>query len=453
MAINFTDLFTVIGKYIKTLNTLFGKLTEITTGLSDIEGVLEANTLNRLTVDLHLTFERMKRDVEGWTNDIIGELREVVITDRAFVRDKLVLQNTDFNSIMQEVINEMNSQAKDVLLSTMTGLTTQTSLIEGKDTVILLTDPKLDAISSPVDNALSSLEYINENSQFFMPADLFLECATAPSDGEETLRWIAKDPDTNSYKDQAESPGVSSTFPLAQSENKLETNVDFEEFVNDKPVGWNIDGTASTDFIKYNVSFRENHSLVIKGKATTIIQPIEGLEAGKGYFVSLRVSDDVLPIDNLGIKGAGNTDTITFLLTFINKNGSKSIITHSPLAVNAFGIVRWYSPSLFFVVPKSAKPEGAILSITITPFSTPSGDWIMVDEAVVSQARYFNGFAYSVTRGELKDRLEIGDRNLSNDPFTLTNDNAGVFQTFFRKAYGYQLPTAASPTIADSLAT
>ena len=79
MALNFTTLFTVIGKYVKSLNIFFGFLTQIQTGIDDIEAILETNTLNRLAPELHRQFELMKRDVENgippitqyWTTESI----------------------------------------------------------------------------------------------------------------------------------------------------------------------------------------------------------------------------------------------------------------------------------------------------------------------------------------------------------------------------------------------
>jgi len=107
MAIDYPGkLFPVIGKYVKTLDVFFAFLTQISTGITDIETILESNTLNRLTIQLHPTFELMKRDVERWTSDITGEVR-TVLTDRDFIEEELVLDDNSFDSIMQEIINDM----------------------------------------------------------------------------------------------------------------------------------------------------------------------------------------------------------------------------------------------------------------------------------------------------------------------------------------------------------
>ena len=70
MAINYTNLFTILGKYVKALNTHQGFFTTIQTGIDDIEGILESNSLNRLAGNMHTVMERANRDVEQWATGL-----------------------------------------------------------------------------------------------------------------------------------------------------------------------------------------------------------------------------------------------------------------------------------------------------------------------------------------------------------------------------------------------
>jgi len=466
MAINFTTFFTVIGKHIKSLNTLFGFLTQITTGLSDIETVLEANTLNRLSVQLHPTFEQMKRDVEGWTDDIINELRSVVITDRAFVRDKLVLQNLDFDSIMQEIINEMLSQTQSVDNSAPApgAFSADGSYFTGKNTVTLLVFSgvtSLDGVTPPLPGLPASRHYEDsvyqaEENQFLIPTSMFLECVTAPSDGLETMRWISLDPQTEPYRDQAESPGIGPTFPMIQTENSIDNEAsELDTYVNNSPVGWNVTTTtgavAGTDYSEYGVAFRGSWSLVVKGDegggphTITLNKDIPDLEPGKRYFFAAKVSNSVLAADKVNSKVATQNDVFTFTITAEKKDGTTFTATSS-LNLDA-NPDKWESLWIDFVVPFNLKPGTTKISIKIDPFGT---DWTLIDEITLSPARQFNGIGYAVGRGKLAHRLEVGDTGTVQN---WTNSDDGVFQVFFRKAFGYQLPTDDSETILDTLAT
>jgi len=263
---------------------------------------------------------------------------------------------------------------------------------------------------------------------------------------------IAGEEETLPYRDQSESPGISDTFPFAHTENLLGVEANFESFTNGSPNGWTVSGgVAVTDYDQYNVAFRGLLGLLIKetGPAITITRSLEGLEPGRGYYVLIKTSSaTVLAIDHPQTKTSGETDAVQ-----IDIDGSKLDLTPWNAtrtdAVNNPDGEDWDTAWLFFTVPFDAVPENSTITIIFTPFD--GADWMIVDEVVVVPARYFNGYSYALTRGEIADQPEVGDRSLV---LATTNSAVGVFQEYFRKALGYQLPsqTDASETIADSLA-
>jgi hypothetical protein len=87
------------------------------------------------------------------------------------------------------------------------------------------------------------------------------------------------------------------------------------------------------------------------------------------------------------------------------------------------------------------------MKLVIKWTGTPSAHNIFIDGGGVAPVTYHNGVNFMVYAGT--------DKFIRNDRFSLTvsNDNNGVFQTFFRKTYGMQLPSTGSPTNADTLAT
>ena len=91
--------------------------------------------------------------------------------------------------------------------------------------------------------------------------------------------------------------------------------------------------------------------------------------------------------------------------------------------------------------------QDVYIKILINNFVGPPTKFIYLDEVLVSAPVYYNGINFSMLRGEVE--FEVGDRFES----TITNNDDGVFQTYFRKTFGIQLPSVAGAgTEPDSLA-
>jgi hypothetical protein len=99
----------------------------------------------------------------------------------------------------------------------------------------------------------------------------------------------------------------------------------------------------------------------------------------------------------------------------------------------------------FWIVMPQEIPDDFELVIKWT--GTPSAHSLYVNGGGFKEATYFNGHAAMMVAGD--EPLIRGD----SFTYTVTNDYAGVFQTAFAKLFGVQLPSDATPTQADSLAT
>tara|TARA_R110000824_G_scaffold391156_1_gene588770 strand:+ start:14311 stop:16500 length:2190 start_codon:yes stop_codon:yes gene_type:complete len=91
-------------------------------------------------------------------------------------------------------------------------------------------------------------------------------------------------------------------------------------------------------------------------------------------------------------------------------------------------------------------PSDLKLVIKVTGTLTSSAR-VLVDNLAFGPVTYFGGAHVVLSSGR--------DKWLKDDKVTWTvaNNNAGVIQTFFRKAYALQLPSSGAPTIAEALAT
>lgn len=101
-----------------------------------------------------------------------------------------------------------------------------------------------------------------------------------------------------------------------------------------------------------------------------------------------------------------------------------------------------WTPLHFFVVMPDTLPDDFALSL-----SCASPDvHVYLDDIAFDEVRYGGGVGVAIVRGTSQFARE--DRF----SFPVTNDNGGVIQKFFRDAWGFQLASSGSPTIADSLA-
>jgi len=458
MALNYTTFFTVIGKYVKTLNIFANSngdfFNKIQIGINDCENILEANSLNHLVTNLHPTMELFKRDVERWADSLTGEVR-TVMSDSSFVLENLVLFDSDFDAIINEIMSDMKSQSQTIKANSVIATASATGFSSKPTIEILVANfgSGLDGISSPARNWPASRHYNELESEGTITEGLtptYLECVSAPNDGSELLKWIALFPETLAYRSEVESPGNSENIPISSSENIIDSNSEFEEFVNGVPTGWTVTGgNAGTDYGEYNIGFRGNKSLVIKDQAITVTRPITNLTSGKGYFVSIEVGDQILPEDHTNTKSGSQSDAIDVSVTGTKLDGST--YTSSAAIVNPqYAAVDddWQTTYRFFSLPFDIVVSTVTLSIAVTPFA---GDWTLIDEAILAPAHYYNGNAYAVSRGQITDQLELGDRA---DAAINLQLSTGIFQTFFAKAFNYMLPSdnSSSETIPDSLA-
>ena len=106
----------------------------------------------------------------------------------------------------------------------------------------------------------------------------------------------------------------------------------------------------------------------------------------------------------------------------------------------------WTQYSFYINIPNVVPPDWAI-DIGIYGANLTAATQVNVDSMTITPVPYWGGVNAQIVAGSTP--WVIGD-NLS---IPISNNDAGVFQTYFGNAYGVQLPTSGSPSISDSLAT
>jgi hypothetical protein len=456
MALDVSDLLTVVGKYIKTINTWNTLLsTTLEAQKDEIYVVLDAEDLQDLYIDLPAQFEGFKSAVSSWISTMIGEVEDI-LTDEAYVLEELPIFTSDVTTVLNAIFDQMLNDAdtiessvvtlggsdadvKDFKISEYSGTPEGASEYGVPRVFVTRTLDGTQAPSSLVDAHTS---YNNVEGQLAMSCDIFAKC-TSSSDGAETMQLFADSPSQASYTGDAESPGVGPTISNVEGSNLIADNFDFSDWSGDNPTGWTlaggVAGTAWDDLSGTGVG-----PLRISTPGVTVKQQISGLSRRTMYFfAACFIGDSSSPADTVTVKlRVENVDGLT-----VHKDLGSKVYTIEASGDKAihFG---FYSPNdtvnlddIYFCFEhdaESAAPDGTC----------------NLYRCVVAPVTYFNGlgfaFWYPIPLIE-----ETDTDVLVNDygSIAISNNNNGVFQTFFRKAFNIQLPTADSPTIADTLAT
>jgi len=446
MALVVDDFFAVIGKYVKTVNVFDGLLTTVATGQTDIETILESNNLTRLFANIPNLFTGFQTHIVNWMSSTNG-LVASVITDRDFVREQIPVQGEDLNSILLALIEYMNDQGTpdtvDRSAVTAGAITNNLGITDGEGDFVI--NMLLDGVTPPIPGGIASKEYKGELSELAVTSEIaYCQCISKPADGSEVWKLFGTASRTSGYEIQGESPGDGPSFNTANSSagGLSVANGNMETFTTtDVPDNWTMaGGVAGTAYEENNTAvhvFRGSSSLRVNSTGVTLKQQIFGVQHDKLYMFSLQAGrlftdpgtlDVTLTVEN----SAGST-------VYYN-NGGQTIA--SPATGDEFFPVylHWYLDS-------QHDNQDVYIKILIDNYQS-SPTQIYLDDILVSVPVYYNGINFSMLRGATVE-FEVGDRFQS----TITNDDAGTFQTYFRKVFGVQLPsTAGTPTQLDSLA-
>jgi hypothetical protein len=196
-----------------------------------------------------------------------------------------------------------------------------------------------------------------------------------------------------------------------------------------------MSGTVTTDY--EDLSGTGAGPLQIKTAGVTATRKIENLQHDRMYFVGAFLSHEFEPA------GLSGPNVIKLRLKKLSGAAITSTVT---VSANDVGSVIYD----FFCFPSSIDLTDVYVEIEYDAEGDASA-YAMLRKVVVSPATYYNGLAWVwwPTHHTAADasKVPLGDLRT----MAIVNNNAGKAQTFFRKAYNIQLPTADSPTVSDTL--
>lgn len=441
MSVDYTTVFTLLGDIVQTSNTYFAFLSTFATDQAATEALLDAQNVNRFVDGLDAVYETFRNDVVGWTGSFIERANEL-LTDYTLVTSQFRFgSDPNVQDVWAALIQDMVVGTRSIKPSVGTvGSVTKASANADVGTVVITT--KLDGVSSPISGAISSPYYAGVTSQLLPDAEtITLTCVsdseTGTVQGGESFAVTGIGPASDPFSVLGGHLGNGGQISVADAgASGYATNPNFDSWDTTGPTGW-----TETDCV-VDVDFEENTVDVIYGSGSSL------RTLGSDQAVTLSQFLD----PNIFVRGRA------YMLSFWSKdlltpgvqNFSVSIY-HVPggvptTLVNLFAVNPdndWHFYSGVFVIPFEI---GGVLGMALGSSNESSGDQVF-DNIVITPVEYLMGVGIAVFAGP--DKFLVGDTLT----FSLSNSNAGKFQTWIRKAYAVQLPTNASPTISDSLVT
>lgn len=476
MAMTYTGadgLFTQLGKMLKYRNTyLTLGLTTLASDLSAIRTILTAgNAGNR--DELLANFTSMYGQDEGsggirsqvtagWRASV-SRLMELRMLDYDTVLTQLGITGRDLQQVLYRLIDQMVLDTATVDKTTFTlGAVSAATGNSGVGTVS--TSKILDGTTSPGVGMMPHRRYKDLNSELCTPDTYTLLCVSdsqgtgggRTAEGAEVFRWYGSPAyNKESWETEGAGEGPSVTVATGNQHNIL-MNRDFEITGGNTTTGqfpnWVVDaGTPGTHtVIESSVTTSSATSNVYRGlKALRFdstgtppasiqvsqVVPVSRLKARTCYHFGIWYKASAAVV-------AGDL-TIQFEGTGYSAGGTEKI------SVAAASLATTWTYKEFWVNMPDQIPADGTFKLVIKWTGTPTASkQIWFDAISFRQPDWFAGHALVIGSSFWATPWKVGDRLT----YAITGTDK-VFQKWFRQIQGVQLPSDASPSIVDSLAT
>jgi hypothetical protein len=466
MAINYTTLFTKLGKLIAKSNSL--ESLQATTLPADLASIISTygttatttGTAQEAVEGLHSSYRGIYSSIQG-TRLAIASFATSTIFDYDLIISQLIgLSNPSLEIILAALIQDMLDNNQTVVRSTTTigSITTYSSNI-GNGTILI--DKQLDGYNSPA-GGIPHIRYVGLDSELAPPnVTHYWECvadsyADGTNEGQESFSW-SDGVSFGTFDIHSEGIGQGPSLQVA-SDSGIVANGNFTTFTNNTPTSWSIVSGAAGTTIKQSTTtyYRGASALQFTGNGSTTLKISQSiskslLQPRRRYLLTIRTKRD------------GTTPTSGKLNIYFQGTGY-SPSAGEEIEVDAANIsTNWELRYFYWTTPPSL-PSDLKLFIEVNTKLT-SGSNIYFDSLTFTPVVYHGGVNAVVIPGSTPfcrgDRLRC----------TVTSSE-GIIQKWTRRYWNVQWPSAASTagafvmllpyslfttnetaTISDSLAT
>lgn len=449
MAVSYSALFTALGELIQRNNQFYTLFGTIDTYIGQIEADFQAQAYDDKLGDIYTTRDSWKADVLSWCNTL-KTLATGVLTDRATILEQLRLGDNSSTSVVLVALVQDMTGAQTVQRSTVTIGSVTDTLANTTSAGDLFLDKVLDGYNAPATNASANTAYNGVNSELALTSDnMFIECISdseesGVDEGAEVWQWSGRPKKTDALNWQTPGSGTGPTITtLNAGTTSYLTNAEFEDFTSNSPDSWDvITGTTGTHILEESTGAQ-----VYRGNAALKF-------VGDGSLAAIEINQDVLGtliprakyLVAVWVKGDATFAAGNLLIAFEGTGYSAGSTEKITMDTAALAAATAYVMKSFYIIMPAEIPDNFRLSILLQGTPT-NGAIVRFDGLAFGPVTFFNGISAAIVAGAAK--FIKGDRYT----FAITNNDAGVIQKFFRDAFLVQLPSAASPSIADTLAT
>jgi len=438
----YTNLFEVIGEYVQRVNDFVTIISDLETDRSQIQAEMEANSipLNHYKNNT-VTFDRFKSSVVSWIGSLTSRVNSL-LNDDDLILDNFVT-TSGWEGIIIEIFRDMQDTTQHIEINTVT-IGSVSASVTNADSASILTGAYLDGHNVPVSGGISHVYQAGILSELAPTADTMRITSTSDStrsgivEGKEVFVWGGNE-GSDGYTSGDVGTGQGPTmYPLTKYSGDYGlSNLDFETWVNPTAPGtWSDLGYPPT---RSSDAYKGTYALSLVGTGSVTLELTQEVTTARlnryrRYCLACYV------------KGQSGIGAGVLEIKFTGTGYTASSAEKISMNASALAAQTSYGVEHFFINMPSDIPTDLKLSITLTPALT-TGKTVLIDHMQFGPVNYHGGIHASIADGTGK--------TLKNDRYTFTvaNNDAGVFQTFFRKGMKIQLPSHASPSIADSLAS
>ena len=440
MAVSYLTLFEDIGAVIKAVNILRDVAADGTgtsiPGLRDnLYSVLNSNSTDATIPNIGQTFDSFADQLVGRISSI-ADLADTRITDFTTILDELKLQDTDIDTILSEIIKDMEAQADNVNASVVAIGAAAAAAANYGDGLVLTT--KLLDASPPSPSYPGRLNYIGKDSELAVNERLTLTC-TSDSDNNGLPRG-------HEFFEIRGETGPRSPWDWKNNGSGEITSIPTDNF-HDVMANRNFEVWSSTGELSNwdsvigapGVEFAANYDLDYVHGGTASMQILDDCTFEQAVPPQIVQPNRLYRI-SFWLK-ADSTSFADTTLSLVSPSGAVTIPT-GPAAAGVSGGTGWANITGLVQMPANLSDD---LTFRLTCATVTLPYWI--DRMSFSPVHYIGGIGVNILAGETD--FSIDDR------FTVDLTNTeGVIQQFARKKWGVQLPSdnGGSETIADSLA-
>lgn len=446
MAVDYDKLFKSIGEYLERIVFFESLLPQMDAAYSEIESELTQLDMPHVLEGTFTNLTDFKRQILGWI-DFCREKIQSILTDRELVLQNLPLEGTGIEEVLTSLIRDMRLNNQTVLKNTVNIGTIQRTVNNPSSGNLLVTSV-LDGASPPGGGATAVPDYFQVPSELAENEVIRLECIRDSFAGDaqpdaETFAILGGQPPTHPFSWETPGSGNGPDIRPAQGSNLVPATA-MEDFEEEVPVGWTvvqgIPGITIRQESNPSRVFKGLNALWLRGNSGSSNRPVLKVFIPPGTFQPRKRYLFCVYVLGSPATAAG-TLTIQFEGTgYVPLPSEKIVLTASQIA----GITSWELFHFFFGWPE-VPPVDMALTISFT--GTSPVHEVLLDDGAVAEVTYHGGAGFVLIAG--KEPFVQGD--LFSVP--LQNNNQGIFQTFFRKAFRVQLPSSSSPSQPDSRAT